>query len=259
MTAATEIIKERVSDYELFTRFNSYYIQLRIALIESDIEDMYDRATPSLCSDTVSESIYYESYSVENLGSAILGEARERGGCRRESERGLSAFYTVLGRFSTQEQKYIRNYINTRSENYMNVIERFKIELHDYIQTNRNKRNKGIKRDYSYISGKCQKVPMYPHKLTLNQEKALREKKAGAIEKELNNDKFVEKLNGLDKKAFKEFIYNRNKNNIDFEKVMILLETIPKRLKEKEIEEPYNYIREIGLKITEMRYICENF
>ncbi|WP_447545679.1 hypothetical protein, partial [Neisseria gonorrhoeae] len=77
MTAATEIIKERVSDYELFTRFNSYYIQLRIALIESDIEDMYDRATPSLCSDTVSESIYYESYSVENLAIAILEERQK--------------------------------------------------------------------------------------------------------------------------------------------------------------------------------------
>ena len=130
----------------------------------------------------------------------------------------------------------------------MNVIERFKIELHDYIQTNRNKRNKGIKRDYSYISGKCQKVPMYPHKLTLNQEQALRKKKAATTEKEMNNDEFVEKLNQLDKKAFKEFIYNRNENNIDFEKVLILLQTIPKRLTDREIKKPYNYIREIGLK-----------
>ncbi|WP_277994347.1 hypothetical protein [Staphylococcus hominis] len=42
MSAAIEIIQEKVSDYELFTRFNTYYIQSRIALIESDIEDMYD-------------------------------------------------------------------------------------------------------------------------------------------------------------------------------------------------------------------------
>ena len=47
MSAAIEIIQEKVSDYELFTRFNTYYIQSRIALIESDIEDMYDRTTPS--------------------------------------------------------------------------------------------------------------------------------------------------------------------------------------------------------------------
>ena len=44
----------------------------------------------------------------------------------------------------------------------------------------------------------------------------------------MNNDEFVEKLNQLDKKAFKEFIYNRNENNIDFEKVLILLQTIRK-------------------------------
>ncbi|MFI8613130.1 hypothetical protein [Staphylococcus capitis] len=213
-----------------------------------DIENMYERTTPSLCSDTVLESIYYESYSVENLAIAILEERQKLERYKRKSQRDLNAFYTVLGRFSTQEQKYIRNYIKTRSEDYMNVIERFKIELHDYIQTNRNKRNKGIKLDYSYISGKCQKVPMYPHKLTLNQEQALRKKKAATTEKEMNNDEFVEKLNQLDKKAFKEFIYNRNENNIDFEKVLILLQTIPKRLTDREIKKPYNYIREIGLK-----------
>ena len=90
----------------------------------------------------------------------------------------------------------------------MDVIERFKIELHDYIQTNRNTRNKGIEHDYSYISDKRQKVQVYPHKLTLNQEKALKEKEDGATEKNMNIDEFVAKLNELDEKAFKEFIYN---------------------------------------------------
>lgn len=248
MSALIEIIQEKVSDYELFTRFNTYYIQSRIALIESDIEDMYDRTTPSLCSDTVSESIYYESYSVENLAIAILEERQKLERYKRKSQRELNAFYTVLGRFSTKEQKYIKNYINTRSEAHMNVIERFKIELYKYIQANRNERNKGIENNYSYINDKRQKVKTYPHKLTLNQDKALREKEDGAIEKNMNNDEFVAKLNDLDKKSFKEFIYNRNENNIDFEKVLILLQTIPKRLPQKEIKKPYNYIREIGLK-----------
>lgn len=38
----------------------------------------------------------------------------------------------------------------------MNVIERFKIELYKYIQTNRNERNKGIENNYSYINDKHQ-------------------------------------------------------------------------------------------------------
>ena len=45
---------------------------------------MYDRTTPSLCSDTVSESIYYESYSVENLAIAILEERQKLNGIRVE-------------------------------------------------------------------------------------------------------------------------------------------------------------------------------
>ena len=118
----------------------------------------------------------------------------------------------------------------------MNVIERFKIELYKYIQTNRNERNKGIENNYSYINDKRQKVKTYPHKLTLNQEKALREKEDGATEKNMNNDEFVAKLNDLDKKSFKEFIYNRNENNIDFEKVLILLQAIPKRLPQKRLK-----------------------
>ena len=72
--------------------------------------------------------------------------------------------------------------------------------------------------------------------MTLNQEKALREKEDGATEKNMNNDEFVAKLNDLDKKSFKEFIYNRNENNIDFEKVLILLQTIPKRLPQKRLK-----------------------
>ena len=243
MGTTIEIFQEQVSDYELFTRFNTCYIQERIALMEMDIENMYDRTTPSLCSDTVLESIYYESYSVENLAIAILEERY-----KRKSQRDLNAFYTVLGRFSTKEQKYIKNYINTHSEAHMNVIERFKIELYKYIQTNRNERNKGIENNYSYINDKHQKLKTYPHKLTLNQEKALKEKEDGATEKNMNNDEFVAKLNDLDKKSFKKFIYNRNENNIDFEKVLILLQTIPKRLTDREIKKPYNYIREIGLK-----------
>ena len=95
---------------------------------------MYNRTAPSLCSDTVSESIYYESYSVENLAIAILEERQKLERYKRKSQRELNAFYTVLGRFSTKEQKYIKNYINTRSEAHMNMIERFKIELYKYIQ-----------------------------------------------------------------------------------------------------------------------------
>ena len=206
MGTTIEIFQEQVSDYELFTRFNTCYIQERIALMEMDIENMYDRTTPSLCSDTVLESIYYESYSVENLAIAILEERQKLERYKRKSQRDLNAFYTVLGRFSTKEQKYIKNYINTHSEAHMNVIERFKIELYKYIQTNRNERNKGIENNYSYINDKHQKLKTYPHKLTLNQEKALKEKEDGATEKNMNNDEFVAKLNDLDKKSFKKFI-----------------------------------------------------
>ena len=86
MGTTIEMFQEQVSDYELFTRFNTCYIQERIALMERNIEDMYDRTTPSLCSDTVLESIYYESYSVENLAIAILEERQKLNGIRGKAK-----------------------------------------------------------------------------------------------------------------------------------------------------------------------------
>ena len=60
--------------------------------MERNIEDMYNRTTPSLCSDTVLESIYYESYSVENLAIAILEERQKLERYKRKSQRDLNAF-----------------------------------------------------------------------------------------------------------------------------------------------------------------------
>ena len=42
MSVDTNYQADKVCDYELLTRFNPTYIQEKIALIENDIESMYD-------------------------------------------------------------------------------------------------------------------------------------------------------------------------------------------------------------------------
>ena len=59
MSVDTNYQADKVCDYELLTRFNPTYIQEKIALIENDIESMYDRTYPHLVGDTVMDSIYY--------------------------------------------------------------------------------------------------------------------------------------------------------------------------------------------------------
>ena len=64
MTIDTDYKREMVCDYELLTRFNPNYINAKIAVIEQDIESMYDRTYPHLVGDKVVGSIYYESFSL---------------------------------------------------------------------------------------------------------------------------------------------------------------------------------------------------
>lgn len=247
MPSKLESDREIVSDYELFTRFNAYYIKTRIALIESDIEDMYERNTPSLCSDNVTGLIYYESYSVENLAIAIIEEREKLAKYISKADRDLQAFYTVLNQFEAQERREIKKYIRKRSTPYMSLIERFKIALNDYINSSRCERNKHLLSKNYYLESKRPKTNNYPHKLTLNQEKAIREKAASEKEKNISIEAFTEKVNMLDETSFKDFIYKRNENNITFEQVLTLLNIIPKKLSKSESAKPYNYIRNVGL------------
>ncbi|QEX30106.1 hypothetical protein FO458_10430 [Staphylococcus lugdunensis] len=237
-----------ISDYELFTRFNAHYIQSRISIIETDIEEMYERNTPSLCSDDVTGLIYYESYSVENLAIAIIEEREKLNKYIAKSNRDLKAFYTVLDQYNDPDKKNIKKYIKERSTAHLNLIDSFKRDLYKYIDSNRNKRNKVINQESYYTDSQRFKSNSYPHKHTLNQERVIKDKLIDENEKNISIEVFIEKLKRLDNKSFKEFIYKRNVNNITFEQVLTLLNVIPKKLPKREVTKPYNYIRDVGLK-----------
>ncbi|WP_436855204.1 hypothetical protein [Staphylococcus caeli] len=134
-------IKEEVSDYELLTRFNAYFISEKISAIENDIEMMYDRTYPHLASDEYLQQIYYESFPLETLAIEIIEHKEKLDAYTRKSQRELKVFYKVIKQYSINEQNDIKRYMKSHGAYNPAIIDTLKRELYKATQSERNKRN----------------------------------------------------------------------------------------------------------------------
>ncbi|WP_418129191.1 hypothetical protein RAL98_04250 [Staphylococcus sp. HKU1] len=134
-------IKKEVSDYELLTRFNPYYISEKISGAEEDIEAMYDRTYPHLASDEYLHQIYYESFPLEKLAIEIMEQKQKLDKFVRKSQRDLKAFYKVIGKYKINEQNDIKRYMKSNATYTPDIIDRLKSELYELVIDDRTKRN----------------------------------------------------------------------------------------------------------------------
>lgn len=134
-------IKKEVSDYELLTRFNPYYISEKISGAEEDIEAMYDRTYPHLASDEYLHQIYYESFPLEKLAIEIMEQKQKLDKFVRKSQRDLKAFYKVIGKYTINEQNDIKRYMKSNATYNPDIIDRLKLELYELVIDDRTKRN----------------------------------------------------------------------------------------------------------------------
>lgn len=112
MTIDTNYKSKMVCDYELLTRFNPEYINSKVAIIEQDIESMYDRTYPHLVGDNVVGGIYYESFSLEHLAIDIMEQKDRLAKYKRKSKKYLKYFYIVLDEYNSKEKRIIKSSIN---------------------------------------------------------------------------------------------------------------------------------------------------
>lgn len=134
-------IKREVSDYELLTRFNPYYISEKISCAEEDIEMMYDRTYPHLASDEYLHQIYYESFPLEKLAIEIMEQKQKLDKFVRKSQRDLKAFYKVIGKYTINEQNDIKRYMKSNATYIPDIIDILKSELYEIVTDERTKRN----------------------------------------------------------------------------------------------------------------------
>ena len=173
MTIDTDYKREMVCDYELLTRFNPNYINAKIAVIEQDIESMYDRTYPHLVGDKVVGSIYYESFSLEHLAIDIMEQKDRLAKYKRKSKQYLKYFYTVLDQYTSKEKRIIKSSINNYHIPDTTLLERFKCDLYDYIARIREQQSKQIEKSFDYIPLNKQRQSSYIHQYTLNEEKEI--------------------------------------------------------------------------------------
>ncbi|WP_440858366.1 hypothetical protein [Staphylococcus shinii] len=134
-------VKKEVSDYELLTRFNPYYISEKISGAEEDIEMMYERIYPRLSSDEYLHQIYYEAFPLETLAIEIMEQKQKLDKFVRKSQRDLKAFYKVIGKYTINEQNDIKRYMKSHGTYIPDIIDILKRELYKLVTDNRTKRN----------------------------------------------------------------------------------------------------------------------
>ena len=134
-------IKKEVSDYELLTRFNPYYISEKISGAEEDIEAMYDRTYPHLASDEYLHQIYYEAFPLETLAIEIMEQKQKLDKFVRKSQRDLKSFYKVIGKYTINEQNDIKRYMKSNATYIPDIIDRLNSELYELVIDDRTKRN----------------------------------------------------------------------------------------------------------------------
>lgn len=139
-------IKEEVSDYELLTRFNPYFISEKISAVENDIEMMYERTYPHLASDEFLQQIYYESFPLEILAIEIIEQKEKLDAYTRKSQRELKMFYKVIKNYSIKEQNDIKRYMKSHGAYKPDIIDILKGQLYVASQKQRDKRNDEYKR-----------------------------------------------------------------------------------------------------------------
>lgn len=139
-------IKEEVSDYELLTRFNPYFISEKISAVENDIEMMYERTYPHLASDEFLQQIYYESFPLETLAIEIIEQKEKLEAYTRKSRRELKMFYKVINKYSINEQNDIKRFMKSHGAYNPDIVDILKQQLYKASQNQRDQRKDEYKR-----------------------------------------------------------------------------------------------------------------
>ena len=102
-------------------------------MIEDYIETLYERNTPNMVCDPVTQMVYYQSQNLESLVMYII-EEKEVECVHQKSNRNLYHLYAILESYTKQEQIFIKNYIRNIKVRDNELVRRFKIDLYNYVQ-----------------------------------------------------------------------------------------------------------------------------
>ncbi|MGX0238310.1 pathogenicity island protein [Staphylococcus hominis] len=251
-TDAEEI--EMISDDTLFTVYNPKFIEDKKQMIEEYIETLYERNTPNMACDPVTQMVYYQSQNLESLVMYIIEEKEKLSAFIRKSNRNLYHLYAVLEDYTKQEQIFIKNYIRNTKVRDNELVRRFKIDLYNYVQAEREKRQEELNKksfnaylvDKDEVRKRQQKKKINNgYGLTLNQEKELRLIKEHEEERNTDMGVFINLIQQMNNDELLSYVLERHEFNIDSYNLKILTDAALYRLPLKQRKQAYNHLKAI--------------
>ena len=245
---------EMVSDYTLFTVYNPKFIEKKAESIREGIETLYERNKPHMASDNITGILYYESVNIEHLAIQIIEEKEKLESYLKKSNRNLYHLYAVLEGYTKQEQIFIKNYIRNTKVRDNEFVRRFKIDLYNYVQAEREKRQEehNKKSFNAYLVDKDEIRKRHQKKkinngygLTLNQEKELRLIKEHESERNTDMGVFIDLIQQMNNDELLSYVLDRHEFNIDSYNLKILTDAALYRLPLKQRKQAYNHLKTI--------------
>ncbi|MDS3885264.1 pathogenicity island protein [Staphylococcus hominis] len=256
-TDAEEI--EMISDDTLFTVYNPKFIEDKKQMIEDYIETLYERNTPNMVCDPVTQMVYYQSQNLESLVMYIIEEKKKLNAFIRKSNRNLYHLYAILESYTKQEQIFIKNYIRNAKVRDNELVRRFKIDLYNYVQAEREKRQEEHNKksfnaylvDKDDVRKRQQKKKINNgYGLTLNQEKELRLIKEHEEERNTDMGVFIDLIQQMNNDELLSYVLDRHEFNIDIYNLKILTDAALYRLPLKQRKQAYNHLKAVTRILT---------
>ena len=245
---------EMISDDTLFTVYNPKFIEDKKQMIEEYIETLYERNTPNMACDPVTQMVYYQSQNLESLVMYIIEEKEKLSAFIRKSNRNLYHLYAVLEDYTKQEQIFIKNYIRNAKVRDNELVRRFKIDLYNCVQAEREKRQEEHNKksfnaylvDKDDVRKRQQKKKINNgYGLTLNQEKELRLIKEHEAERNTDMGVFIDLIQQMNNDELLSYVLDRHEFNIDSYNLKILTDAALYRLPLKQRKQAYNHLKAI--------------
>ena len=224
-------------------------------MIEDYIETLYERNTPNMVCDPVTQMVYYQSQNLESLVMYIIEEKKKLNAFIRKSNRNLYHLYAVLESYTKQEQIFIKNYIRNTKVRDNELVRRFKIDLYNYVQAEREKRQEEHNKTSQnmYLVDKDEVRKRHQKKkinngygLTLNQEKELRLIKEHEAERNTDMGVFIDLIQQMNNDELLSYVLDRHEFNIDSYNLKILTDAALYRLPLKQRKQAYNHLKAIA-------------
>ncbi|MEN2049381.1 pathogenicity island protein [Staphylococcus hominis] len=250
---------EMVSDYTLFTVYNPKFIEKKAESIREGIETLYERNKPHMASDNITGILYYESVNIEHLAIQIIEEKEKLESYLKKSNRNLYHLYAVLEGYTKQEQIFIKNYIRNTKVRDNELVRRFKIDLYNYVQAEREKRQEEHNKksfnaylvDKDDVKKRQQKKKINNgYGLTLNQEKELRLIKEHEVERNTDMGVFIDLIQQMNNDELLSYVLDRHEFNVDSYNLKILTDAALYRLPLKQRKQAYNHLKAITRTLT---------